>query len=115
MSDHNDLNRDEILDLLTQPEAGDEMAFRIDRATPDDGLTFSAEALEALSENVRSFTAARTLARWRQTGKAPTSMTARVVIEWDDDSDLTQGTPWWQVDDKGRTAIDGADRLKARS
>ena len=105
---------DEFRDLMVRPEAGDEMVFQIERANPDDGsTTFSAEALEGLTENVTTFVAARTLARWEQTGRGPQKVTARVVLDWDDDSDLEEGPPWWHLDDKGMTPLDGGDRIKA--
>lgn len=104
----------EFLDMMSQPGAADEMAFRIDKAHPDGTSTFSMEAVDGLAENAKAFLMARTFGRWQETGKPPTSMTMRLSIDWDDDSDLEEGGPWWQVDDEGTThVIDGAMRTKA--
>jgi hypothetical protein len=102
----------EFLETMMQPGAGDEMVFRVERAEPEDGRTFSEEALGGMAENMKAFTMARTFARWAATGRAPTSMTAHLTIRWDDESDLEAGPPWWQVNDEGSTVPDGTDRLK---
>lgn len=106
------MDRDQFMATMMQPEAGDEMAFRLDKDDDVPGA-FSMEAVEALSEQYLAFTLARVSARWTETGRPPRSMTVNVSIDWDADGDLSKGPPWWQLDDKTPTPADGADRLDA--
>ena len=108
------MERDDFIDLMMRPEAGDQMAFRLDKENPEDGRTFSLEGVGAMTENMQAFAVARTFARWQATGKPPRRMTATVTLAWDDDVDLDEGPPWWQADDKGMTLVDGEDRIRAR-
>lgn len=108
------MDASEFMEQMMEPGMGDDMAFRIVKAHPEEGgTTFSMEAVDGMTENLKAFVMARTLARWKATGKPPSRMTATVHIDWEDDSDPREGPPWWQVDDEGKTALDGEHRVKA--
>ncbi len=55
--------RDEVFTALRNGES-DTMMFHISRENPQDGRTFSKEALEAYLENIRLFVVARMMAHW---------------------------------------------------
>jgi hypothetical protein len=107
------MEREAFLEQMMRPEAGDEMAFRVEREDPSEGFTFSQEAVDATAENMKLFVMARTFARWQATGQAPQSMTVTLNVKWDDDSDLGLGGPWWELQDHQTTPLDGAHRVEA--
>lgn len=106
-----EMSADTFWDASQQPGFPDEMAFRIEREQQS-GRTFSAEALDSMASNMRTFLYARTSGQWKKTGRGPSRMTATLTIVWDDDSDLSEGGPWWETLDEG-VALDGKDRLRA--
>lgn len=51
---------------------GEEAVFEVAREPTADGVSFSAEALDALNDQMMSFAGSRLMRRWNQTNEPPT-------------------------------------------
>jgi hypothetical protein len=107
------MKRDKMIEELVKPDAPDEMAFVLRSSDPDPERGFSKEGLDTIVENIQTFIAARVLAAYERDGKMPKNLRAVVNLDWigPPDEFLNYGPrPWFALDDKGETPLDGSHR-----
>lgn len=61
--------------------AFDRYTFNVERETIQPGLTFSAEAMDEVTELLRIFVGARVLHRWDTSKEPPTALSITVEVE----------------------------------
>lgn len=59
----------------------DALDIKVERASVQEGRTFSAEAMHDLSNTFNTFVMARLLARWDRLGEPPTALTVHVTLD----------------------------------
>lgn len=92
-------DRDAFFQAAARPEFPDEMLFEIARKVIDDDpeVTFSAEALNGMVDQMSAFVYARLLARFRNANRGPRQMRLHLKVSWDDaDAASESKIPWWE-------------------
>jgi hypothetical protein len=110
------LNRDTFLKMQMGPDGEDQMNFVLRSGDPNPEHFFSLEGVENITQQIRDYVLARTLAKYNRTGKAPKNVSVNVKLDWSGPSNLAlelRGVPWYGADDHGPTPIDGDRRVQA--
>lgn len=103
------MNARDFYEQATQPSFPDVMDFQIRVANPKNDGTFSREGIQDTIALVDNFVMARTLARWRKTGRPPKVMRIEVEVKWEEDPNIADGwNPYFDGDvaGTGLTQID---------
>lgn len=67
-------------ELWEAAQAGDSMAFKIERGEIQPGRSISREALERTVEMMTAFIEARIIERWQRSSEPPTSITIELTV-----------------------------------
>jgi hypothetical protein len=110
------MKRDEFYEAALAPDFPNEIALQVERpADGDPELTFSADALDDLAEQFKTFVTARAFGSWKATGRAPQKLRATVTLDFAPGNPAVDAGPYYNLGDDGSGlhAIDGAARAKA--
>jgi hypothetical protein len=110
------MDRNDFYQEAMKPEFPNKMSFQLERTDPDDGVTFSKEGFEGISNQIHDYIMARTYAEYKRTGKGPKNLRIMVDVDFrtipEDDLEIF-GIPWYHLYDQPEkfSIADGLNRL----
>lgn len=110
------MDKEAWIDVMVEPDAGDEMGFVLRSSDPDPEHTFSMEGLDTVTNSIKEFVMTRIVAHTKRTGHPPKNLHATVKLAWVEAPDSlleVMPRPWASYKDTGVTPFDGSTRARA--
>jgi len=105
------MDHNEFYELAMQPDFPNEMVFELENKDPTPDRSFSMEGFQEVSDQVKHFVMARSLARMSE-GKPAKSVSIHIAVKWDTPVGDDQEFPWYHLNDAELTQMDGEHRVK---